>query len=148
MAKSREPINVADFVGIMRLTNAYADAVIDRDAEAWSACWTDDGVWDLGGGRAIEGRDAIVGLWKGAMSAFATVIQTVHTGEVWCGADDTHATGRWNISEKYLMADGKTGMLLAHYDDEYRRENGRWLYTKRELVPHYQGPADLSGKFL
>lgn len=148
MANDKQPINLADYVSIMRLANAYADAVIDRDADAWSACWAIDGVWDLGGGRAIEGRDAVVGLWNGAMSAFTTVVQTVHTGEVWCGVDDTHATGRWSISERFLMADGKRGMLLAHYNDEYRREDGKWLYTKRELVPHYQGPADLSGTFL
>lgn len=142
------PVGTDDYLGIMRLANAYANAVIDRDGEAWATCWADDGVWDLGGGRAVSGKEAIVAFWNGAMAAFTKVVQTVHSGDAWHLGNPGVAAGRWNISERFALADGKTGMLLAHYNDEYRKVDGEWLYTKRELVAHYQGPADLSGKFL
>lgn len=148
MTASRTPVDADDYLAIMRLANAYANAVIDRDVDSWAACWADDGVWDLGGGRAVSGKESIVAFWNGAMSAFSKVVQTVHTGDAWHRGESGLASGRWNISERFALSDGKTGMLLAHYNDDYRKVNGAWLYTKRELVAHYQGPADLSGKFL
>lgn len=148
MTTTTRPVSVDDFLAIARLANAYANAVVDRDADAWGACWDESGEWDLGGGRGVTGRDAIVAFWSGAMAAFAKVVQTVHNGDAWQDADPDTAAGRWNISERYRLADGTTGLLLAHYDDEYRRVGGTWLFAKRKLVAHYQGPADLSGNFL
>ena len=46
-----------DADSIRRLLHAYGDAVLVRDEAAWGALWTDDGVWELGPDRMIEGRD-------------------------------------------------------------------------------------------
>lgn len=136
---ARAPASVVDYVSIQRLVHRYADAVVHRDASRWESCWADDAVWDLGGGRPVEGRRAIVQLWQGAMDAMQTVVQIVHNGEVFGGGVDDTATGRWYVSERYRTTDGTEGVLIAHYDDTYVREGGRWLFSGRRLVPHHHG---------
>lgn len=143
-----EPVSIDDFVGIQRLVNRYADAVVHRNGVQWSTCWTDDAVWDLGGGRLVEGRDAIARLWYSAMGAMTAVVQQAHNGDAWYHSDGRNvAQGRWAISERFLTSNEDRGLLLAHYDDEYRKVAGHWLFTRRFLKVHYRGSADLSGQF-
>ncbi|MFM7870892.1 MAG: nuclear transport factor 2 family protein [Actinomycetota bacterium] len=143
------PVDPADFVGIQRLVNRYSDAVVHRNGEQWSSCWADDAVWDLGGGRLVEGKEAIVKLWFAAMGGMAAVVQHTHNGDAtYEGSGRDVAVGRWAISERFLTADGHRGLLLAHYDDAYRKADGAWLFTRRFLQVHYRGAPDLSGDFL
>ena len=135
-----------DVVAIQALVHRYADAVVHRDSSQWGRCWADDARWNLGGGRAVEGRPAIVELWLSAMKDFSAVVQTVQNGAAW-PAGDGRARGRWYISERYCRADGTRGILLAHYDDEYARRNEGWLFASRALQIHYTGAPDLSGEF-
>jgi len=141
------PVSVEDYVNIQRLINRYADAVIHRNGGQWGSCWTDDAVWDLGGGRLVEGKESILKLWYAAMGGISSVVQTVHNGDAWAGASPNEATGRWAISERMRRANGDSGILLAHYDDAYAKVNGQWLFTRRFLQVHYGGPADLSANF-
>ena len=71
-----------DDADIRDLVYRYADAVCRRDQEAWSGTWAEDGVWQLPGAPRMEGREAIVGLWAGAMAGFPFVAQIVHYGLV------------------------------------------------------------------
>jgi len=134
-------------LAISNLVHDYADAVVCRNGERWAATWDEAGVWDLGGGFEVEGRDAIYDLWKGAMGGFEMVIQTVLNGR----ADLDEATGRGHgrqyIQEHFERAKGEFGIMLAYYDDEYVRRGDRWLFASRKLVPLYQGLPDLSGTF-
>lgn len=146
----RGPASVDDFVAVQRLVHRYADAVVRRDAEQWGSCWADDAVWDLGIGPPAEGREAIVELWQGAMAGMAAVVQTVHNGDVYrdvSGGDDATAIGHWYVDERYRTTDGAAGLLLARYDDEYVRVDGRWLFARRRLVALYHGPPDLTAPF-
>lgn len=143
------PVDSSDYVGIQRLVNRYSDAVVHRNGEQWASCWADEAVWDLGGGRSVEGKAAIVSLWFAAMGAMAAVVQHTHNGDAtYEGPGRDLAVGRWAISERFLTADGNRGLLLAHYDDAYRKVDGTWLFTRRFLQVHYRGTPDLSGDFL
>ena len=137
-----------DLLAIQRLVHRYADAVVHRDASQWGVCWAEDARWDLGRGRLVEGRAAILDLWTSAMGGFAAVVQTVQNGDASAGADADRATGRWYISERFCRKDGTRGILLAHYDDEYVRRADGWQFASRFLQPHYMGPPDLSGEFI
>jgi ketosteroid isomerase-like protein len=145
-------ISADEYVGIQRLVHRYADAVVHRDPERWSATWADDAVWDLTRGRRVQGRAAIVDLWRSAMRGMHAVVQTVDNGDVWRG-DDGVVEGRWYFTETFRRADAQgnpidVGILRAHYDDAYLPQDGGWLFARRELVIHYVGPADLSAPFL
>lgn len=142
------PIGTDDYVSIQRLIHRYADAVVNRNGVQWASCWADDANWDLGGGRMVEGKEAIVSLWYSAMKGMASVVQLVHNGEVYADpSDPDRASGRWYIDERYRRADGVAGTLLAHYDDEYVRVDGTWLFARRFLEAHYNGAPDLSDPF-
>jgi hypothetical protein len=142
------PVDSDDYVDIQRLVHRYADAVVHRDGVQWASCWAENAVWDLGGGRLVEGRAAIVDLWYSAMKGMHAVVQMVHNGDVMRGGDANHATGRWYIDERLRRTDGTNGILLAHYDDAYVRVDGSWLFASRFLQPHYMGSPDLTAPFL
>jgi uncharacterized protein (TIGR02246 family) len=130
------------------LVHAYSDAVVRRDTAQWASTWAADAVWELGKGRRVEGRDAIVALWTGAMDGFVAVVQNVVNGTA--VLDDAAGTGngRWYIIEHFQRVDDNRGILLAYYDDTYVRVDGAWLFASRELVINYGGPPDLSGSFV
>lgn len=130
---------------IAELVHRYADAVVHRDAEQWGSCWAADARWILSADRDVVGRDAIVGLWTKAMTGMTAVVQNVYNGQV--KVDGSVATGRWYIGEHFLRSNGSPGILLAHYEDTYAFIDGGWLFTSRQLFPHYQGPPDLSAPF-
>lgn len=142
------PVSTDDYVAISRLVNRYSDAVIHRNGTQWASCWDEDAVWDLGKGRLVTGKEAIVGLWYAAMGGMSAVIQHAHNGDAWYedGSLD-RAVGRWAISERFLTATGTRAVLLAEYHDGFVKKDGRWLFSRRFLQPHYQGPADLSAEF-
>lgn len=142
-----QPVSTDDFLAIERLVHRYVDAVIHRNGVQWATCWADDATWDLGRNRLVHGKDAIVELWYSAMKTMHAVVQVVHSGDVRCGATDNEAAGRWYINEWFRRADGTNSMLLAHYDDEYARVDGEWLFSRRFLQTHYSGPPDLSADF-
>lgn len=135
-------------VAIQQLVHRYADAVVHRNGTQWQSTWAPDAVWDLGGGRLVEGIDAIAKLWYGAMSNLGATIQTVLNGSTELSDDGESATGRWYIQESVLRGEGQPSILLAHYDDAYVKVDGEWRFSRRFLQPHYSGSPDLSAPFL
>ncbi len=139
--------SVESRIAIGDLLHLYADAVVRRDAEQWGATWAPDAVWELGKGRRVEGRDAILHLWNTAMDGFRAVVQHVvnHTANL--DDDAGTGTGRCHIQESWWRADDSRGILLAYYDDAYVRTDGEWRFACRELIIQYGGPVDLSADF-
>jgi ketosteroid isomerase-like protein len=131
---------------IAELVHLYSDAVVRGDVDQWSRCWADDASWMLRPDRTATGRQAIVELWLRAMQSLDGVVQNVLHGTVSLDGPN-EARGRWYIMEHFRRVTGEAGLLLAHYDDSYVHRDGRWLFANRTLVPHYQGPPDLSGSF-
>lgn len=133
---------------IRQLNHQYAAAVGRRDETAWAATWDDNAKWELGKGRTVDGKEAIVKLWNSAMDGFNAVVQNVVDGMCELDEEAGTGTGRQAIMENWQRANGDVGILLAYYDDSYVRTDGKWLFASRELVVHYSGPPDLSGTFL
>lgn len=132
---------------IRELNHRYASAVGRRDEAAWADTWDDNAVWELGKGRQVEGKAAIVDLWNKAMDGFVAVVQNGVDGMCNLDEDAGTGTGRQSIIEHWHRANGDRGVLLAYYDDKYVRTDGRWLFASRELIVHYSGPPDLSAPF-
>lgn len=130
------------------LVHRYADAVVHRNPEQWSSTWAHDAIWELGKGRRVEGREAILELWNTAMDGFQAVVQNVVNGTVDLDDAAGTGTGRWYIIEHWCRATDSRGVTLAYYDDRYVRSDAGWRFASRELVIQYGGPADLSGTFL
>lgn len=129
------------------LVHRYSDAVVHRNAAQWGATWADDGVWDLGKGRRVEGPDAMVELWKQSMQRYSSVLQTVLNGTAQLDEAAGTGTGRWYLLEALQRATGERELMIGHYDDTYTRTPDGWRFASRQLTVHYKGPADLSGEF-
>lgn len=136
---------VEDELAIRHLVAAYADAVNRRDESLWASTWATDGVWDLMG-NAIEGKDAVVATWKGAMGGFAFVVQLVYQGTV--AIDGDTATGRWYLAEHLKPQGDDNGMFnIGTYIDDYVKEAGEWKFARRSYHVLYndEGKGNMSG---
>ncbi len=139
--------SVADELEIRQLVAAYADGVNRRDKELWASTWAEDGVWNLMG-NPIEGKDAVVATWVGAMDSFEFVIQLVYNGTVEIDGDT--ARGRWYLGEHLRPVGDEKGFFnVGSYGDEYTKVDGRWVFTRRDYHVLYNdgGAGDSSGAY-
>ena len=61
------------------LVRDFVDAFGARDADALAPFLADDVVFTAYGDRPVEGRDAVVGLWRNVLASFGEVrFETVH----------------------------------------------------------------------
>ena len=134
-----------DTDAIRRLLHAYADAVLVRDDAAWGALWIDDGRWELGPNRVIEGREEILAHWRTSLAAYQHVVQLYLSNTVTVDGED--AAGRAYLIELNVPADGPRRVFVGWYDDDYRRTADGWRFSRRALTRLYAGPPDLSGDF-
>lgn len=128
--------NLRSHNAISDLVHRYANAVNDRDSEAWSSTFALEASWDLGPERAVKGRAEILSLWTKEMQRFRKVVQIVDSGTVDLDRSGRSGSGRWYFKEHFERNDGTSGFMVAHYDDEYLKVNGQWLFAVRSLVLH------------
>ena len=127
-----------DRIAIRELIDAYSDAVMVRDAEAWGLCWAQNAYWSLPefpGHEEFIGRDAIVAGWIMSMTMYSSLtdfskpmIYTSVPGAI--KVDGDTAIARVYTSEIY--ADPATGIehrVRGRYDDTLARIDGSWLFT-------------------
>jgi len=136
--------DIAAEIAIRDLVARYIDAVNRHHQDDWAATWSENAHWDLAG-MEVTGRDAIVGLWVGAMSTFEFALMMLNSGTV--KVDGNTATGRWYVTEHLKPGEGDPSLTLGVYDDEYALEDGEWRFTKRTYHIMYTGAADYSGTF-
>ncbi len=130
-----------DRLAIRELIDAYSDAVMVRDADAWGETWAKDAYWSLPefpGHEQFIGREAIVAGWGVSMTMYASMtdfslpmIYQALPGAIEVAGD--RATSRVYTSEIYRdPATGIEHRIRGRYDDELRRIDGRWLFTRRD----------------
>jgi hypothetical protein len=132
---------------IRTLLAKYADGVCRRDGDAWGATWAPDGIWDLGGGRKVTGRDEIVPMWLGIMNNFDGVLHQYADGWADLDQDAGTGTGRWYVYETLKPSGGDPMVMIGFYDDEYIKVDGQWHFASRGLTPIYRGSADMAGEY-
>lgn len=132
---------------IRDLLHRYADAVCRNDELAWAATWSDDGVWDLGGGREATGLEEITDMWRGGMGRYARVLHRYENSAATLDEAAGTGTGRAYVTEVLKPTDEGALVMHGYYDDEYRRTGDGWRFSRRTLVRLYHGPPDFSGFF-
>ncbi|MEL7128913.1 MAG: nuclear transport factor 2 family protein [Pseudomonadota bacterium] len=119
---------VEDRLAIRELIDTYSDAVARRDADAWIATWTDDASWDLVG-HVVEGRDAILQTWLGAMGTFDFVAFHAAPGSI--EIDGDQAKVRVYVSEVLVPNGGGLRRVEGAYADTCRKVDGAWRFSSR-----------------
>ena len=126
-----------DRMAIRELHEIYADGVVRIDADTWGSVWAPDAHWDLMGMK-VDGKDAIVQMWTGAMDG----LQAVSFQCMPCAieVDGDTATSRVQTQEILWMKDGATRHVGGLYEDKLAKIDGQWLYTSRifKIVAEFQ----------
>ena len=127
-----------DRLAIRELHEAYCDAVLRRDAAAWSRWWAPDAKWTLLG-LVVEGRDAIVELWNRAMQGYEAVSFIAVPSTI--VVDGDRASGCTQTHEVLREVGGRCRVVGGAYDDVFIRQAGKWLYIARDfrIVAEYPG---------
>lgn len=118
-----------DRIAIRELLDSYTDAASRMDRADWLACWHDDASWwthyfD------VSGKEAIAATYDGLMG---NVEATSFIGQLGsCEIDGTRATCRSYAQERLVFKDGAGNhRLTGRYEDELRRDGGRWRFAAR-----------------
>ncbi|NWK99138.1 nuclear transport factor 2 family protein [Sphingobium lactosutens] len=121
-----------DRLMIRELIDNYGDAVARRDAQAWGECWAEDAVWRFGG-REVNGREAIVSTWHGAMAQYSALAFMAFPGSISIEGD--RATVRTHTFEHLVPVDGPVRVQAGIYEDQLVQRDGRWLFAERRFNP-------------
>ncbi|MBK79836.1 MAG: DUF4440 domain-containing protein [Gammaproteobacteria bacterium] len=121
---------VEDRLAVRELIEAYNDAVMRFDAEAWIANWNEDATWRLPGLGELTGREAILAAWQAAMSEFEFVGFFASAGPL--SIDTDTGAGRWFQQEFLHYRDGRRRDITGRYEDLYVKENGAWQFARRD----------------
>ena len=135
-----------DRAEIENLMFKYVIAMDNRDADGYAATFAEDGVLDYAGGT-LTGRPAIRAMINGLKTSDAKRKADDKSG---LRASKTHhmvtnfvldvhgntATGRayWqSVSNSGPSRRNAAVSGFGHYEDELRRVNGHWQFTKRHI---------------
>lgn len=140
---------MTDFVvadcGIRQLHARYVDAVWRKDADAFAACFAEDGEWKIAN-MHMRGREEIGSTFAKLLGACERVQLIVGTPVLEVGQGT--ASGRVHCTELAKMGDGSSALTIGIYFDRYVDGGDRWLYQWRHWALHYRGPTDLSATFV
>lgn len=129
-------MNLEALEEIRMLTHRYSHYLDRNELEAMASLWTEDAVFDETqfGLGLYHGRDAIRGFFEHDQ---AVMDKQVHyaTNFVLHTLDGDRASGSCYFLVYGTTKDGGTVQATGYYDDEYRRVNGRWLFSRRTVAP-------------
>lgn len=132
---------IEDRLAIRELNDTYGDGVVMMDAHVWGSVWAEDASWDFMG-MTIEGREAIVQTWQGAMGNFDKVSFSCVPSMIEVNGDT--AIARCQTQEVLKGKDGSTRMIGGLYSDRLVKREGAWVYTHRafEIVAEYNAQEE------
>jgi uncharacterized protein (TIGR02246 family) len=130
------PITLEDRVAIDDLFAHYAWAVDTGDVEAFVALFTPDAVLLDPNGRFDEGNGGPTAFLE-LMRANPTFPGRQHwVGQLVLDGDTERCTARSFAIVPALHRTGATNVhLVAWYEDELRKVDGRWLFAQRTIRP-------------
>jgi ketosteroid isomerase-like protein len=127
---------VADEHAIRSLVHRYADAASRRDPAAVASTFTVDGEWQAPDLGRFTGRVSLVEFFTSMLSGWNVFLQGMQSGVVVIDpTNPDRATGRWFVQETGQRAEGANLIIAGVYHDEYVRDAGSWLITRRRYDP-------------
>jgi len=128
--------DLADQAALRRTAELYAQGADRKDKALWQQVLADDCVIQ-GPGFTIEGRNANLGSIDALGQMFRATVHRVHN--LVATIDGDEATGETYCTADHLLPDAD--MILAwtiRYQDQWRREDGIWRFTRRTLVVEWE----------
>jgi len=127
-----------EILAVMECAANYAERASVLDAKGQSENFTEDcefwgppasmGLPD----EPIKGRDGIVAFFQPTFDGLEYLQQHPHMSSVKINGDT--ATAHTRFTEFAKLKGGPLLMVMAHNEDELRKVNGRWLFSKRRMI--------------
>jgi ketosteroid isomerase-like protein len=122
---------------ITRLVYNYCHGMDRRDMDLFLGIWTEDAVYatNTAMGRFV-GKTEIE---RGVREAMWPTFEATHHWTVNLVIDITGdtATGISNLTAQCVPGGGGATVVAATYHDEFRRQDGSWLMSKRDIEVHH-----------
>ena len=120
--------SIEDRLKIRERLGTYSDAVFRGDVEDYLACWC-EGAVRSGFGGECRGKQALREHWTTVWESlermgFFTQVAAIEV-------DGDRATARSYCLEILRLKNGDSRRLVGMYNDELVRENGDWLFARR-----------------
>jgi ketosteroid isomerase-like protein len=104
----------------------------DRDADAFAAMFTEDGVWESASlGRRIEGRKQLREFIEGVYGSDAVYRHLIANALI--SIDGDRATAHSYVHVSNLATGIPVCFMVAFYDDELVKQHGEWLFKARNV---------------
>ncbi len=131
-----------DIHEIRNLVTRYGIAMDERkEAETREMFTPDATLTSKDGVFAADGLESIITTYKGRWDVLGPTNHFVHGQAIDIDPDDPdHATGTVT-SHAEVVRNGEPMIVALTYDDEYRRHDGKWKFSSREMGYFYYTPA-------
>jgi hypothetical protein len=132
-----------DKLAIQELLARYAHAIDDLKPEAWSLCFTPDGVFQLGS-QALRGRAAL----RAYGEVHVREMRFRHlTGNFLYNVNGNEATGQASFLGTLATPRGYKFFAQGKYTDSLVKQDGQWLFVHRHvhLDPLASDPEKIVG---
>lgn len=123
---------------ISRLSANYCRGADRRDLDLFLSVWAPDAVWAPRDNVVYTGIDQIA---EAIEMQWRSVKRARHrTSNAAIEADGDFATGRFDVEAEIELPDGSWVAAAGQYSDIFRRSNGRWLISERQVVIDWEYP--------
>jgi len=127
---------------IRELATTYAMACDEHDMPRLMSLFTDDACFDAPNGRMVaDGKDAIRELFERTFKIRGPAYHWTHDITVEIDAADSNKATGLVLSHAETTPNGVVSVAAMRYYDDYRRENGSWMFAKRVIHFLYYVPA-------
>jgi SnoaL-like domain len=116
---------------IHELCARYTLTLDRHDIEGWANCFTEEGVFGFGD-RALRGRTKIAAYGRVHQELGSRHLNTSLLFEI--DSSGERATGQSTIVATFATRQGYKLAFLGGYEDEVRKVDGRWLFSRRWVV--------------
>ena len=127
-----------DRAALQDLAVGYFVATDDDDYETLADMFAPDAKFRAGGFDGGSSRDEIMAFLCAARSNMGVTIHTPNYSLI-TFQDDDHATGTVGAHLEIAMG-GQSLFGAVRYQDAYVRLDGRWRFSRREMLAYHMGP--------
>lgn len=132
-----------DRAAIQDLVAFYFRATDDDDVDGLASCFVQDARFSASGFEGGVGREGVVAFLCAARSAMQQTVHTPNYVHITFQGED--AASGVVMAHLEIGIGGTTVFAAVRYIDEYRRENGAWLFASREMRAVHVSPwADMA----